>query len=150
MIYYNYEFKTKEYQERWRDLLTHTFENMELYYRKQLSMRSLLSHFRKAFKIAPITLKTSKKDEHYKDKLFALYLLTKYSNTSFKEIADEFFISVKTVESISSNEFYALTFQDDIRFYFKSFEMDYLEERRSSLAFQESVIQKMSIIEKNI
>ena len=146
MIYYNYEFKTKKYQERWKCLTTHTFENIELYYRKQLSMRSVLSHFRKAFKIAPITLKTSKNDKYYRDKLLALYLLSKYSNAKFEEIASEFNISVKTVESISSTELYVLTFQKDIRFYFKSFEVDFLEEKKSSLAFQESIMQKISII----
>jgi len=139
MMYYDYEFKTKEYQDRWECLRTHTFENMELYYRKQLSIRSVLSHFRKAFKIAPITLKTSKKSEHYRYKLLALYLLSKYSDAKFEDIASEFKTSIKTVNLISSTELYVFTFQKDIRFYFKSFEVYFLEERKSSLAFQESI-----------
>jgi len=146
MMYYDYEFKTKEYQDRWKCLTTHTFENMDLYYRKQLSIRSALSHFRKAFKIAPITLKTSKKDEYYRYKLLALYILSKYSNAKFDEIASEFCILTQTVESISENELYKLTFKDNINFYFKSFEVDFLEERKSFLAFQESIMQKISII----
>jgi len=146
MIYYNYEFKTKEYQEKWKCLTTYTFENMELYYRKQLSIRSVLSHFKKAFNIAPITLKTSKKDEHYRYKLLALYLLSKYSDAKFEDIASEFKTSVKTVNLISSTELYVFIFQKDIKFYFKSFEVDFLEDRKSSLAFQESIMQKISII----
>ena len=119
---------------------------MELYYRKQLSIRSVLSHFKKAFNIAPITLKTSKKDEHYRYKLLALYLLSKYSDAKFEDIASEFKTSVKTVNLISSTELYVFIFQKDIKFYFKSFEVDFLEDRKSSLAFQESIMQKISII----
>ncbi len=100
-FYYDYRFQTEEHNNTWRCITTHTFENMELYFRKQFSMNRLLSHFTKAFHIAPITLKNSKEDKHYEKKMLAIYLLCKYSKEGFETIAEEFHISVDTVEMIS-------------------------------------------------
>ena len=43
MFYYDYEFKTKIFQDIWQCVIMHTFENMELYYRKQLSVQGVFS-----------------------------------------------------------------------------------------------------------
>ncbi len=137
--FYNYEFRSEEYNNRWRCILSNKFNSMELYYRKQFSMQRLLSHYKKAFKIAPITLKTSHKDKHYKHKLLAIYLLTKYSKEEFELIAKEFHTSLQTIHLIAANNTYKTTFEDDIKLFFKQFEDDYLVDRKSSLAFKESV-----------
>jgi len=153
MLFYDYEFETKKYQNMWRCITTNTFENMELYHRKQFSMNRLLSNFKKAFKIAPITLKNSIDSTYYKHKLLAIYLLTKYSSEEFETIAKEFNISVDTVMLIDANKTYAITFQDEIKLFFKQFENDYLMGKKSSLAFNESIelsISRQSNVEKDI
>lgn len=138
MIFYDYTFKTEKYQNSWRCILSNTYENMELYYRKQMSMKQLLSTFRKAFRIPPITIKNSEEDKYYKYKLLAIYLLTKYSKEEFEHIAKEFNISILTVNLIFVNNTYMTTFQDDIKSFFKQLEEGYLLERKTSLAFSES------------
>ncbi len=147
-LYYNYQFKTQEYNNSWRCITTHTFENMELYYRKQFSMNRLLSYFKKAFHIAPITLKDSQKNEHYEKKMLAIYLLGKYSKESSQTIAEEFYISIETVKLIITNSAYKTNFQDEIKLFFKQFEDDYLADRKSSLAFQEDILLQNSKYEK--
>ena len=147
-IYYDYQFKTEEFNNSWRCIKTHTFENMELYYRKQFSMNRVLSYFKKAFYIAPITLKNSQKDEHYEKKMLAIYLLGKYSKESSQTIAEEFHISIETVELIFTNSAYKTNFQNEIKLFFKQFEDDYLEERKSSLAFREEIFIQSSQHEK--
>ena len=136
MMFYDYEFNSVKYQDAWECILKYRFESMELYYRKQFSMSRLLSHFKKAFKIAPITIKNSTEKALYKHKTLAIYLLTKYSKEEFKVISKEFHISLETINQISSNNTY---FQDEIKLFFKQFEDDFLMERKSSLAFQESI-----------
>ena len=137
--FYDYKFKGVEYQNSWRCILNNTFKNMELYYRKQSSMRALLSSFRKAFHIAPITLKNSVNDTTYKYKLLAIYLLTKYSKEDFTVIATEFNINVDTVNLIYSNTTYQTVFQDDIKLFFKQFEDEYLGSRKQSLVQEETI-----------
>jgi len=139
MLFYDYKFQSETYQNIWISIVSHRFESMELYYRKQLSMQRLLSYFRRAFKIAPITLKTSTKDADYKYKLLALYLLTKYSHETFEVISEAFNISVETLQLISANDTYNSTFEDEIKLFFKQFEEDFLLDRKSALAFSESV-----------
>jgi hypothetical protein len=139
MMYHDYKFKSEEFQNSWRCLTTHTFENMELYFRKQFSMTRLLSHFKKSFGIAPITLKNSTNDDMYKNRFLAIYLLTKYSKEDFTTIAKEFHISEDTVKLIFANDTYKQVFQDDVKLFFKQFEEDYLIERKSSLAFNENM-----------
>lgn len=138
-MFWEYEFKTQEYQNSWRCLTNNTFENMELYYRKQLTMQQILIYFRKAFGIAPITLKESNKDKHYKHKLLALYLLTKYSKETFAVIASEFKISLDTVFLINSNNLYKKAFHDEIKLFFKQFEDNYLLQRKASLGRCETI-----------
>ena len=109
--------------------------------------------FKKAFRIAPITLKKSTDDKLYKYKLLGIYLLTKYSNTEFEVIAKEFNTSLETIYLISSNNTYMTSFQDDIKLFFKQFEDDFLIDRKSSLAFKESVelaISRQSNVEEAI
>ena len=139
-LYHDYRFQTEEYNNTWRCITTYTFENMELYFRKQFSMNRLLSHFTKAFHIAPITLKDSQKNEHYEKKMLAIYLLGKYSKESSQTIAEEFYISIETVELIFTNSAYKTNFQDKIKLFFKQFEADYLADRKSSLAFQDEIL----------
>jgi len=139
IMFYDYEFNSAKYQNAWECILKHRFESMELYYRKQFSMSRLLSHFKKAFKIAPITIKNSTEKALYKHKTLAIYLLTKYSKDEFKVISKGFHISLETIKQISSNSTYRTTFQDEIKLFFKQFEDDFLMERKSSLAFQESI-----------
>jgi len=97
MMFYDYEFKSEEYQNTWRCISTNIFKSMELYYRKQFSMHQLLRYFKKAFGITPITLKNGTDDKCYKHKLLAIYLLTKYSDEEFEVIASEFNTSVETI-----------------------------------------------------
>lgn len=139
MMYYDYEFQSVDNQNRWDCIINNTFENMQLYYRKQLSMLSLLIYFKKAFKITPITLKNSIDDKYYRYKILAIYLLTKYSNEDFEDVAKEFHISLETVYLIASNSAYAKTFQNDIKLFFKQFEDDFLVSQKSSLAFAEKL-----------
>ena len=153
MMFYDYEFETEEYQNAWRCISNNTFQSMELYYRKQFSMPRLLSYFKKTFQIAPITLKNSTEDKHYQYKLLAIYLLTKYSKTEFEVIAKEFHTSLDTINLISSNNTYMTSFKDDIKLFFKQFEDDFLMDRKSSLAFKESVelaISRQSNVEEDI
>lgn len=118
IMYHNYRFQTQEYQNSWRCIQTHTFENMELYFRKQLSMQRLLSNFKKVFQITPVTLKNSTQDQYYKHKLLAIYLLSKYSKETFNEIAIEFKTSADIVLLISSNDTYRASFLTDIKLFF--------------------------------
>ena len=131
---YDYEFKSKEYQDNWESILNNRFESMELYYRKQFSMQKLLSYFKIAFEITAITLKKNTDDNLYRYKLLAIYLLSKYSNEDFEVIAKEFNISLITVNLIDGNNTYSLVFKDEI----KLFEDDYLIEKKESLALKES------------
>jgi len=139
MIFYDYEFKSEEFQNAWRCITSNTFKNMELHYRKQFSMSRLLSYFRKAFKVAPITLKNSIDNKHYTKKLLAIYLLIKYSNEKYEVIAEEFHISLDTVILISSNTLYKTTFQDEIKLFFKQFEDTYFENQKTLLALRETI-----------
>ncbi len=125
---YDYEFKSKEYQDNWESILNNRFESMELYYRKQFSMQKLLSYFKIAFEITAITLKKNTDDNLYRYKLLAIYLLSKYSNEDFEVIAKEFNISLITVNLIDGNNTYSLVFKDEI----KLFEDDYLIEKKES------------------
>ena len=143
-LYRDYRFQTEEYNNRWRCITTHTFENMELYYRKQFSINRLLSYFKKAFHIAPITLKNSQEDKHYEKKILAIYLLGKYSKESSQTIAKEFHISIETVELIFTNSAYKTNFQDEIKLFFKQFEDDYLEDRKNYLVFIENIQLELS------
>ena len=147
-IYYDYQFKTEEFNNSWRCIKTHTFENMELYYRKQFSMNRVLSYFKKAFHIAPITLKNSQEDKYYEKKMLGIYLLSKYSKESSEMIAEAFHTSVEIVALISANSTYETSFQNEIKLFFKQFEDDYLEERKSSLAFREEIFIQSSQHEK--
>ncbi len=139
MMFYNYKFKTEVYRIQWSSVSSNTFEHMELYYRKQLSLFRVMSLFRKAFHIAPATVKNSQDATLYRYKILAIYLLTKYSKESFETIAKEFHISVDTVRLINSNSIYAKTFLDEMREFFKQFEDDFLESQKSSLAFMEKI-----------
>lgn len=139
MMFYDYEFKSEEYRNTWRCILNNTYENMELNYRKQFSMQGLLSYFKKAFGITPITIKNSTDDSQYQYKILAVYLLTKYSKETFEYIANEFHISVDTVTSIDANSSNREIFQDEIKLFFKQFEEDYIYGEKSSLAFRESL-----------
>lgn len=136
-IFSDYEFISEEYQNYWRCITTHTYESMELYYRKQLTMRSLLSLFRQAFHIAPITLKNTKENKYYHFKLLAIYLLTKYSNADFSDIAKEFHIDEETVRLIHNNSTYQNTFLDDIKRFFKEIEDTFLSARKVDLGLKE-------------
>ena len=78
MMFNNHKFKSDKYIKTWQCIVSNTFENMELFYRKQFTMQRLLSYYRKAFHIAPITLKNCTDDRYYEKKLLAIYLLTKY------------------------------------------------------------------------
>ena len=147
-IYYDYQFKTEEFNNSWRCIKTHTFENMELYYRKQFSMNRVLSYFKKAFHIAPITLKNSQEDKYYEKKMLGIYLLSKYSKESSEMIAEAFHTSVEIVALISANSAYETSFQNEIKLFFKQFEDDYLEDRKSSLAFREEILIQSSKHEK--
>jgi len=138
-LYYDYRFKTEKYNNSWRCITTHTYENMELYFRKQFSMNRLLSSFKKAFHIATVTLKNSTEDKYYEKKILAIYLLCKYSKESFEVIAKEFITSLETVKLISTNSIFQTSFQEDIKLFFKQFEDDYLEDRKSVLAFRETI-----------
>ena len=139
MIYYDYKFKTKEFQDNWNSILTDTFEKMKLHYVKSFSMRALLSHFKKSFGITPITIKNSIKDEHKRYRILAIYLLTKYSNEDFSLIANEFHMSLESVNEISSNKEHENNFKDDIKLFFKEFEDDFIMEQKSTLSFQEDM-----------
>ena len=153
MVFYDYKFKSEEYQNSWRCIINKPFENMELYYRKQFSMQRLLGYFKKAFGITPITIKTTKADKHYRSKLLAIYLLTKYSEEDFEVIANEFNISLETVNLIYTNNSYKINFQEDIKLFFKQFEDDYLMDRKQSLALQEIVafpLSRQSNVEEDI
>ena len=147
-IYYDYQFKTEEFNNSWRCIKTHTFENMELYYRKQFSMNRVLSYFKKAFHIAPITLKNSQEDKYYEKKMLGIYLLSKYSKESSEMIAEAFHTSVEIIALISANSAYETSFQNEIKLFFKQFEDDYLEDRKSSLAFREEILIQSSKHEK--
>jgi hypothetical protein len=140
MMYANYRFKNVENQKIWQCIYQNTFESMELYYRKQFNMRQLLSNFRKAFHIAPVTLKNSQKQEHLRLQNLAIYLLTKYSKESHTTISKEFKVSMETVNQLSSDNKYQRIFQDDIKMFFKNFEDSYLLERKSSMAFSEEML----------
>ena len=59
--------------------MCNTFENMELYYRKQFSMQDLVCYFEEAFSIPWKALTVDRIDSLYEEKLLAIYLLTKYS-----------------------------------------------------------------------
>lgn len=137
MLYHDYEFKSVEFQNTWRCLVNNTFENMELYYRKQFSMQGLLCYYKKAFGITPLKIKNSNDNKYYRSKILAIYLLTKYSDEDFEIIATEFNISIETVNLIHTNNIYKMNFQDDMKLFFKHFEDEYLTSRKSSLAWQE-------------
>ncbi len=139
MIYYDYKFKTIQSQQKWDCIINNTFENMELYHRKQFSMQRLLSYFRKAFKITPATIKDTDEEHLYSKKLLAIYLLSKYSQDSFEVIAHEFSISLDTVSLISSNYTLSELYSDDIRLFFKQFEEDYLLDMKTTLALMEKI-----------
>lgn len=140
-MFYNHTFKSDKYIKTWQCIVSNTFENMELFYRKQFTMQRLLSYYRKAFHIAPITLKNCTDDRYYEKKLLAIYLLTKYSNEDFESIANEFHISEETVILIYSNDIYETSFKDEIKLFFKQFEIGFLEDRHASLALQENIEQ---------
>jgi len=141
MLYHDYNFKTKEYQDIWNSILENRFESMELYFRKQFSMQRLLSYFKKAFGITPVTIKNSTKNEHKRYRILAIYLLIKYSKEDFKYIAEQFHMALNDVENISLDKKYRLIFEKDIKLFFKQFEEDYILEQKSSLAFRESMLE---------
>lgn len=137
-IYYNKELKTKEQKDRWNYILDHRFESMELYYRNVLSMSRLLSIFRRVFKVAPITIKNAKEDnKYYSKKLFAIFLLTKYSKSLTEDIAKEFHISSDIVANIAIDSIYKEDLIEDSKLFFKGFEVEYLEQIKSELLFKE-------------
>lgn len=132
------ELKTQEQKDRWNYILEHRFESMELYYRNVLSMSKLLSIFRRVFKVAPITIKNSKEDDkYYNKKLFAIYLLTKYSKSLTEDIAKEFHMSSDIVANIAIDNTYKKDLIEDIKLFFKGFEGEYLEQIKSELLFKE-------------
>jgi len=141
MLYHDYNFKIKEYQDIWNSILENRFESMELYFRKQFSIQRLLSYFKKAFGITPITIKNSIKDEHKRYRILAIYLLVKYSKEDFKYTAEQFHIALDVVENINLDKKYRLIFEKDIKLFFKQFEEDYILEQKSSLAFRESMLE---------
>jgi len=145
MELYDYEFKTIHHQQKWDCIISNTFENMELYYRKQFSMQRLLSYFRKAFHITPAIIKSTNEESLYSKKLLAIYLLAKYSKESFEVIAKEFSISVDTVSFISINRALSSLYRDEIKLFFRQFEEDYLYDRKTSLAFVESMERGLNV-----
>lgn len=132
-----YEFKSEECKTSWNWIKIYIYENMELRYSKYFSMEILLMHFRKAFKIAPITLKNSNEKKHSTYRYLVIYLLTKYSQESFEEISKHFHISIKRVKQISLDNRYKINYLDDIKLFFKQFENEYLLARKDTLALQE-------------
>jgi len=143
MIYYDYNFKTKEYQDIWNSILENRFESMEFYFRKQFSMQRLLSYFKKAFSITPVTIKTSTKNEHKKYRILAIYFLVKYSKEDFKYIAEQFHMALNDFENINLDKKYRLIFEEDIKLFFKELEENFLYDRRSTLAFSESTLSQI-------
>jgi len=146
-------FKSEEYQNSWRCIMCNTFENMELYYRKQFYMQDLVCYFEEAFSIPWKALTVDRIDSLYEEKLLAIYLLTKYSKEDFKIIADEFNISLETVNSIYTNNTFKTTFMNDVKLFFKQLESDYLNKKQSSLEwkeFYEIPLSRQSNVEKDI
>jgi len=130
-------FKSEEFQNSWRCIMYNTFENMELYYRKQFSMKELVYYYEKAFSIPWRALTVEQLDSLHEEKLLTIYLLTHYSKEDFKIIANEFHISLGTVNILYTNRIFRTTFQDDIKLFFKQFESDYLNEKQSLLEWKE-------------
>ena len=132
-----YEFKSEECKTSWSWIEIYSYENMELRYSKYFFMQTLLIYFRKAFKIAPITLKNNTESKYSKYRYLVIYILTKYSQESFDEISKEFYISVERVKQISLDYRYKTNHLDDIKLFFKQFENEYLLARKDTLALQE-------------
>lgn len=103
-------------------------------------MRQLLSYFRQAFHIAPITLKTSKEKKHSKKKRLVIYLLSKYSKENFDTIASEFHLFTEDVQRFSLNNKAQVVFEQEIKLFFKQFEDDYLLAIKRFLAMQEIAV----------
>jgi len=62
-----------------------------------------------------------------------------------EEIAKEFHTSIHNVHLIASSKRYITSNQEQIKWFFKQIEDDYLEERKSSFAFFESIEIKFNI-----
>ncbi|WP_434581559.1 hypothetical protein MLC52_05425 [Sulfurimonas sp. NW15] len=103
-------------------------------------MRQVLSRFRKAFKIAPATLKEPTKDEHYKYKMLVIYLLTKYSHEEYAFIAKEFHATIETIELIALDTNYDKMFEEERKLFFREFEDEYLLDVKTTLSLQEKVM----------
>ena len=103
----------------------------------------LLSYFKKAFGITPVTIKNSITDEHKRYRILAIYLLVKYSKENFKYIAEQFHIALDVVENINLDKKNRLIFEKDIKLFFKELEENFLYDRRSTLAFSESTLSQI-------
>jgi len=139
-IYHDYQFTSQKYQNIWHCITSHTFENMELYYRKKIPINKIWSTYRKAFNITPITLKTTTDKVLYKHKILSIYLLCHYSNEELSLISSEFNMSLSKITTIATNDTIRIKFQDEIKSFFKILEEEFLLNRRTRLALTESDI----------
>ena len=136
LIYYDYEFKSSEYQELWKDELENSISNMQKYYKNRMSLNAILSIFKKVFNLTPITLKTDLSENKRYLRTLAIYLLLEYSFEKRKKIALEFQISLNELEQFDNID---VDFTHDIKTCFEYFKNEYLLERKSNLAFQEEI-----------
>lgn len=146
-------FTSIEYQNSWRCIVCNTFEHMELYYRKRLSKQELFSAFEKAFTMPESAIVAGGASNVYEYKLLAIYLLTKYSKEDFKIIADEFNISLETVNLIHSNNTFKTNYQDDIKLFFDQFASSFLTKKKESMEwkyFWEGPLLRQSNVEEDI
>jgi len=137
MLFHDYAFKTDEYQCRWRCIRSYTFENMELFYRKQLSIQSVLIRFKKTFGITPQTIKKRTDRSICRRKLLAIYLLAKYSKADFSIIAETMHVEEKMVERLYRDKRYEKSFREATKRFFRQFEEDFITMRRCQLAMAE-------------
>lgn len=136
LIYYDYEFKSSEYQELWKDELENSISNMQKYYKNRMSLNAILSIFKKVFNLTPITLKTDLSENKRYLRTLAIYLLLEYSFEKKEKIALEFQISLNELEQFDNID---VDFTHDIKTFFEYFKNEYLLERKSNLAFQEEI-----------
>ncbi len=113
--YLDYEFKSPKYKELWENELENTIPNMQRYYKNRMSLKKVLSIFKKVFHATPITLKTDLSPNKKYLRTLAIYRLLEYSFEKKEKIAFEFQINLNELEEFENID---ATFTNDIETFF--------------------------------
>lgn len=149
-IYRNYEFKSKENANEFKNFIANVDINIREYYRNFFVLNKLLVIFKKVYKITPIALRTEVDSRTKHLRKLAIYLLSKYSKASVDEISDYFNVSTKFINSIIMDVSFEKIHEAEINLFFKHLKDGYICNEYQRICFKDDVLDELSKLYEDV